>query len=79
MKTNYDEKQIRNAIMNVILERIAYSNDGMLSTVRAAASSVNLLARYKIRIAGNAVTQEDHIIYNIHRRYSAKKGARLLP
>lgn len=73
MKNNYDEKQTRDAIMDVILERIAYSNDGMRSTVRATLSSTSLLAKLNIKIAGNAVTRDGQIIYNIRRRYSAKK------
>lgn len=71
--TNYDEKQIRSAIMDVLQERIAYSNDGMRSTIRAAYSSISLLAKLNIKIAGNTVTRDGQIIYNIRRRYSAKK------
>jgi mRNA degradation ribonuclease J1/J2 len=71
--TNYDEKQIRDAIMDVLQERIAYSNDGMLSTIRAADSSISLLVKLKIKIAGNTVMRDGQTIYNIHRRYSAKK------
>lgn len=71
--TNYDEKQIRDAIMDVLQKRIAYSNDGMRSTVRAAYSSISLLAKLNIKIAGNTVTRDGRIIYNIRRRYSAKK------
>ena len=73
MKTNNDEKQIRDAIMDVLQERIAYSNDGMRSTVRATMASISLLAKLNIKIAGNTVTRDGQIIYNIRRRYSAKK------
>lgn len=73
MNNNYNEKQIRDAIMDVLAERIAYNNDGMRSTIRATYSSINLLAKLKIKIAGNTVMRDDQIIYNIRRRYSAKK------
>jgi hypothetical protein len=71
--TNYNEKQIRDAIMDVLAERIAYSNDGMCSTVRATWASTSILAKLNIKIAGNTVTRDGQIIYNIRRRYSAKK------
>lgn len=73
MTNSYTEKQIHDAIMDVLMERIAYSNYGMLSNVRATDYSLKILAQQKIKIAGNTITQDNSVIYNIRRRYSSKK------
>ena len=68
-----DEKQIKDAVMDTLKARIAYANDGMMSTVKASEQSHKVMAQNKVKIEGNTVTQNGEPMFAIHRRYSAKK------
>ena len=68
-----DEKAIKDAVMDTLKARIAYANDGMRSTVKASAQSQKIMARNRVKIEGNTVTQNGEPLFAIHRRYSAKK------
>ena len=68
-----DEKQIKDAVMDALKARIAYANDGMMSTVKASEQSLKVMAQNKVKIEGNTVTQNGEPLFAIHRRYSAKK------
>lgn len=68
-----DERKIRDAVMDTLKARTAYSNDGMMSTVKASAQSQKVLAQYKVKIDGNTVTQNGEPMFAIHRRYSSRK------
>ena len=59
--------------MDTLKARIAYANDGMMSTVKASEQSHKIMAQYKVKIEGNTVTQNGEPMFAIHRRYSAKK------
>lgn len=69
-----EEKKIKDAVMDTLKARIAYSNDGMMSTVKASEQSHKIMAQYKVKIEGNTVTQNGEPMFAIHRRYSAKKA-----
>ena len=68
-----EEKKIKDAVMDTLKARIAYANDGMMSTVKASEQSHKIMAQYKVKIEGNMVTQNGEPMFAIHRRYSAKK------
>ena len=68
-----EEKKIKDAVMDTLKARIAYANDGMMSTVKASEQSHKIMAQYKVKIEGNTVTQNGEPMFAIHRRYSAKK------
>ena len=68
-----EEKKIKDAVMDTLKARIAYANDGMMSTVKASEQSYKIMAQYKVKIEGNTVTQNGEPMFAIHRRYSAKK------
>ena len=68
-----EEKKIKDAVMDSLKARIAYANDGMMSTVKASEQSHKIMAQYKVKIEGNTVTQNGEPMFAIHRRYSAKK------
>ena len=68
-----EEKKIKDAVMDSLKARIAYANDGMMSTVKASEQSHKIMAQYKVKIEGNTVTQNGEPMFAIHRCYSAKK------
>ena len=68
-----EEKKIKDAVMDTLKARIAYANDGMMSTVKASEQSHKIMAQNKVKIEGNTVTQNGEPMFAIHRRYSAKK------
>lgn len=68
-----EEKKIKDAVMDTLKARIAYANDGMMSTVKSSEQSHKIMAQYKVKIEGNTVTQNGEPMFAIHRRYSAKK------
>lgn len=68
-----EEKKIKDAVMDTLKARIAYANDGMMSTVKASEQSQKIMAQNKVKIEGNTVTQNGEPMFAIHRRYSAKK------
>ena len=68
-----EEKKIKDAVMDTLKARIAYANDGMMSTVKASEQSHKIMAQNKVKIEGNTVTQNGEPMFGIHRRYSAKK------
>ena len=68
-----EEKKIKDAVMDTLKARIAYANDGMMSTVKASEQSHKIMAQYKVKIEGNTVTQNGEPMFAIHRLYSAKK------
>ena len=68
-----EEKKIKDAVMDTLKARIAYANDGMMSTVKASEQSHKIMAQNKVKIEGNTVTQNGEPMFAVHRRYSAKK------
>lgn len=68
-----EEKKIKDAVMDTLKARIAYANDGMMSTVKASEQSQKIMVQNRVKIEGNTVTQNGEPIFAIHRRYSAKK------
>ena len=68
-----EEKKIKDAVMDTLKARIAYANDGMMSTAKASEQSHKIMAQNKVKIEGNTVTQNGEPMFAIHRRYSAKK------
>lgn len=68
-----EEKKIKDAVMDSLKARIAYANDGMMSTVKASEQSHKIMAQNKVKIEGNTVTQNGEPMFAVHRRYSAKK------
>lgn len=68
-----EEKKIKDAVMDTLKARIAYSNDGMMSTVKSSEQSHKIMAQYKVKIDGNTVTQNGEPLFAIHRRYAARK------
>lgn len=68
-----EEKKIKDAVMDTLKARIAYANDGMMSTVKASEHSHKIMAQNKVKIEGNTVTQNGEPMFAIHRRYSARK------
>lgn len=68
-----EEKKIKDAVMDSLKARIAYANDGMMSTVKASEQSHKIMAQYKVKIEGNTVTQNGEPMFAIHRRYSERK------
>ena len=68
-----EEKKIKDAAMDTLKARIAYANDGMMSTIKPSEQSQKIMAQYKVKIEGNTVTLNGEPMFAIHRRYSAKK------
>lgn len=68
-----DEKEIKNAVMDVLKERIAYANDGMLSKYKADNHSHITMSRYNVKIEDNTVTKDGKPLFEIQRRYASKK------
>lgn len=68
-----DEKKIKDAVMDVLKERIAYANDGMLSTYKASEQSKSIMITLKVKIDNNTVTRDGKPLFAIHRRYSQHK------
>ena len=68
-----EEKKIKDAVMDTLKERIAYANDGMMSTVKASEQSHKIIAQHKVKIEGDTVTRNGEPMFAIHRRHSEKK------
>lgn len=68
-----NEKEIKNAVMDVLKERIAYANDGTLSTYKANNHSHTVMNRYNVKIEDKTVTKDGKPLFEIERRYSSKK------
>lgn len=68
-----DEKTIKAAVMDALKERIAYSNDGMLSTYKMSEHSRCVLWDNKIKIDDKTVTQDGKPMFKINRRFSSRK------
>lgn len=68
-----DEKTIKAAVMDALKERIAYSNDGMLSTYKMSEQSYRVLWDNKIKIDDKTVTQDGKPMFKINRRFSSRK------
>lgn len=68
-----DEKEIKNAVMDVLKERIAYANDGTLSTYKANNHSHAVMNRYNVKIEDKTVTRDGKPLFDIERRYASKK------
>lgn len=68
-----DEKTIKSAVMDALKERIAYSNDGMLSTYKMSDRSRSVLHDNKIKIDDKTVMQDGKPMYKINRRFSSRK------
>ncbi len=68
-----DEKTIKAAVMDALKERIAYSNDGMLSTYKMSDRSRSVLHDNKIKIDDKTVTQAGKPMFKINRRFSSRK------
>lgn len=68
-----NEKTIKAAVMDALKERIAYSNDGMLSTYKMSEQSHRVLWDNKIKIDDKTVTQDGKPMFKINRRFSSRK------
>lgn len=68
-----DEKKIKDAVIDILKERIAYANDGMLSTYKASEQSKRIMTTFKVKIDNNTVTHDGKPLFAIHRRYSQHK------
>lgn len=69
-----DEKEIKDAVMDILKGRIDYENNGMLSTYRASDKSFQILNRYNVHIQkDDTVTRDDRPLFKVHHRYSQKK------
>ena len=68
-----EEKQIKAAVMDALKARIAYANDGMMSTVKASEQSHRVMAHHKVKIEDNTVTLNEEPLFAIHRHYYARK------
>ena len=68
-----EEKKIKDAVMDTLKARIAYANDGMMSTVKASEQSHKIMAQNKVKIEGNTVTQNGEPMFEVHRRHAARK------
>ncbi len=67
------EREIRKAIMDVLMASIDKENYGMLSTRNASRCSYNILYTAKIRFEGNNIMQDGNLIGIIKRRYSSRR------
>ena len=65
--------QTKSALLDVLKERCAVFNDGMLARYRASAQSRKILALAKIRINGANVTQDGELVAHVRYRYSTRK------
>lgn len=65
--------QTKTAILDVLKERCAVFNDGMLARYRASAQSRKILAQTKIRIDGANVIQDGELVAHVRHRYSTRK------
>lgn len=72
-KLTSTEKEIKEAVMDVLKSRIAHENDGMLARYSASDHSHLVMARNGVKIEGNTVTQNGEPLFQIHRKYSAHK------
>lgn len=72
-KLTSTEKEIKEAVMDVLKSRIAHENDGMLARYSASDHSHIVMARNGVKIEGNTVTQNGEPLFQIHRKYSAHK------
>lgn len=68
-----DEKKIKDAVIDILKERIAYANDGMLSTYKASEQSKRIMTTFKVKIDNKTVTHDGKPLFAIHRRYSQHK------
>lgn len=71
-------KQIKDAVMDVVMMRIDHANYGMLSGYRMPYASANVLERNKIRITSrlcttDEVVQDGNVIAKITYRYATRK------
>lgn len=66
-------KEIKQAIMDYLKERIAYENDGMMSGYKMNPQSSMIIWRNKIKVAENAVYMDGLQVATIRRRYAARK------
>lgn len=67
------KKEIRNAILDVLKERIDKNNYGLLSRYNANVNSKKLLNSEHIKIAGDSVLKDGKEIFRINRKYSTRK------
>lgn len=67
--------QTKTALLDVLKERCAVFNDGILARYRASAQSHKILALAKIRININGanVTQDGELVAHVRHRYSTRK------
>lgn len=72
-KLTSTEKEIKEAVMDVLKGRIAHENDGMLARYSASDHSHIVMARNGVKIEGNTVTQNGEPLFQIHRKYSTHK------
>ena len=63
----------KTAILDVLKERCAVFNDGMLARYRASEQNHKILALQKIRINGANVTQDGELVAHVRHRYSTRK------
>lgn len=68
-----DEKEIKDAVMDVLKGKIAVANDGMMSTYKVKNQSHIVMNRYNVEIKNNTVTRDGKPMFEIQRRYAEKK------
>lgn len=66
-------KEIRNAILDILKANIDRENYGILGKYRVNPQSYKILAKANIKISGNSVLENGKEIYHIQRKYSTKK------
>jgi len=67
------DRKIKDAVMDVLKDQIAYRNDGMMSQYKASDQSFRTLADHQVKIDGDTVTQNSEPIFAIQRRISERK------
>ena len=66
-------KQIKDAILDVVKGAVDARNYGMLSTYRTRFDSHKILRREGIKVGEYKITKGDTVIANIHHRYASRK------
>lgn len=68
-----DERKIKDAVTGRRKEMIAVRNDGIFATYKASPQSQRILMDNHIRIEKDAVLKSGEPLFQIHRRFAAKK------
>lgn len=68
-----DERKIKDAVTDRLKEMIAVRNDGIFATYKASPQSQRILMDNHIRIEKDTVLKSGEPLFQIHRRFAAKK------